>query len=83
MTRLVWDGDAWGGWRQDGRAVSTTEPATGRGDVSLRPRDDIVVSAEWINERLDAIPRVHDVDRLRRLFEAAGADAGDTVVAYC
>ena len=117
----------WGGWRQDGRAVSTTEPATERGDVSLRPRDDIVVSADWINERLDAtgvalvdarpddeytgadgglggnaghipgahqmyweelvesrpVPRVHDVDRLRRLFEAAGAETGDTVVAYC
>ena len=41
-----------GGWREDGRAVTTEEPETVRGDVRLQPTDDVLVSADWIHERL-------------------------------
>ena len=31
----------------------------------------------------DSLPRLHDVETLRKLFVAAGAEPGDTVVSYC
>ena len=119
----------WGGWVEDGRAVSAEVPAVTRGELTLAPVDDVMVSADWIHARLgdasvalvDArpddeytgadggmggmtnpghipgarqmywedliesrdVPRLHDREALRDLFEAAGAEAGDTVVAYC
>ena len=116
-------------WREQGRAVSTDPPPARDGDVTLSAAEDILVSAEWIHERLgddsfalvDArpddeytgedggmggmanpghipgarqmyweeliesreTPRLLPLDRLRSLFEEAGAEEGDTVVAYC
>lgn len=118
-----------GGWEEDGREVSTEEPSFAPGSIRVRPTDAIMVSADWIYERLDdprialidarpddeytgadgglggrahpghipgaahmyweelvesrPLPRVHDRDRLERLFAEASADEGDTVVAYC
>lgn len=43
----------WGGWVEDGRRVSTETPTGSRGTLTLEPRDDILVSADWIHERLD------------------------------
>lgn len=119
----------YGGWIEDGRETSTEEPEFARGDIQLEPRSDILVSADWILERLDddgvalvdarpddeytgddggmggdvhaghipgavqmyweelvesrPVPRVHPSDELAEMFTAAGADQGDTVVAYC
>lgn len=43
-----------GGWREDGRVTSTEEVIVAeRGDLRVRPRDDILVGADWIHERLD------------------------------
>jgi len=43
----------WGGWVEDGHEVSMTELEIQRGELTLSPVDDILVSAEWIHERLD------------------------------
>jgi thiosulfate/3-mercaptopyruvate sulfurtransferase len=118
-----------GGWREEGRDLSVEEPAFEIGDVTLRPRDDVVVDADWVHARLDdpsialvdarpddeytgadggmggrtnpghipgahqmywerlvesrAVPRLHELERLRGLFREAGAEQGETVVAYC
>ncbi len=118
-----------GAWRAEGRPLSTDEPRVGQGSVTLSPRDDVVVSAEWILERLGddqvalvdarpddeytgadggmggmanpghipgaaqmyweelvesrAVPKLRDRDEVAALFAEAGADQGDTVVAYC
>lgn len=42
----------WGGWVSDGREVSTVVPDAATGSLTMRPLDDILVSAEWIQERL-------------------------------
>lgn len=42
------------GWREEGRAVSTEAPPPAPGGtLTLRPLDDVIVSADWLNERLD------------------------------
>ncbi|MEM7414817.1 MAG: rhodanese-like domain-containing protein [Gemmatimonadota bacterium] len=124
----VLDG-GWSGWVDDGRPVSTEAPAIEMGDLTIDVDDDILVSADWIHERLgdatvaliDArpddeytgedggmggmanpghIPGAHQMyweeliesredpitlerEALQSLFAEAGADEGDTVVAYC
>ena len=118
-----------GGWQEDGREVSIESPMFDRGSIFLEAQDDILVSADWIHQRLadptialvDArpddeytgedgglggtahpghipgaaqmyweelvvsrqSPTVQGLDRLTELFMSAGAEAGDTVVAYC
>lgn len=42
----------WGGWVEDGRDVSTAVPEYEVGSLTLAPLDDILVSADWIHERL-------------------------------
>ena len=118
-----------GGWQEDGREISVESPTFNRGSISLVAQDDILVTADWIHQRLldpgtalvDArpddeytgedgglggtsnpghipgaaqmyweelvasrpLPTVHSLDRLTELFLSAGAEEGDTVVAYC
>jgi len=61
-------------WEEEGRAVTVEVPSVRRGDLSLRPDEDRVVSAEWILVRLG-----HDglslVDA-RPDDEYSGADGG-------
>ena len=118
------------GWISSGREVTTEEPpVAGGGTLTLGVRDDVLVSADWIHDRLgegsvalvDArpndeytgedgglgdganpghIPGAHqmyweelidsrespymrDRSQLVTLFDAAGVQDGDTVVAYC
>jgi thiosulfate/3-mercaptopyruvate sulfurtransferase len=63
-----------GGWKEDGRDVTSAEPDIQPGSIRLSPRDDIVVSADWINERLDS-PTLALVDA-RPDDEYTGADGG-------
>ena len=118
-----------GGWQEDGHEISIEVPTFNRGSISLAAQDDILVTADWIHQRLadprtalvDArpddeytgedgglggtahpghipgaaqmyweelvvsrqSPTVHDLDQLTELFVSAGAEEGDTVVAYC
>ena len=118
-----------GGWQEDGREISVESPTFNRGSISLVAQDDILVTADWIHQRLldpgtalvDArpddeytgedgglggtsnpghipgaaqmyweelvvsrpLPTVHRLDQLTELFLSAGAEEGDTVVAYC
>ena len=118
-----------GGWQEDGREISVESPTFNRGSISLVAQDDILVTADWIHQRLldpgtalvDArpddeytgedgglggtsnpghipgaaqmyweelvvsrpLPTVHSLDQLTELFLSAGAEEGDTVVAYC
>ena len=118
-----------GGWQEDAREVSMDDPEVVPGDIELALQSDILVSADWINERLNVdrvalidarpdneytgedgglggrvnpghipggvqmywenliesrpVPRLHERSELRTLFNDAGADDGDTVVAYC
>jgi thiosulfate/3-mercaptopyruvate sulfurtransferase len=63
-----------GGWTEDGRAVST-EPATlAKGDLTLAPRDDILVDADWIHQRLGD-PSIALIDA-RPDDEYTGEDGG-------
>lgn len=124
----VLDG-GWAGWVADGRSVSTEAPEVQVGDLTIEVDDEILVSADWVHERLgnesvaliDArpddeytgedggmggmanpghIPGAHQMyweeliesrenpvmlerEALQALFTDAGADEGDTVVAYC
>ena len=117
------------GWQEDGREISVESPMFNRGSISLVAQDDILVTADWIHQRLldprtalvDArpddeytgedgglggtsnpghipgaaqmyweelvvsrpLPTVHSLDQLTELFLSAGAEEGDTVVAYC
>jgi len=61
-------------WKEEGRLVSTETPRVTRGNLTLRPRTDRLVSAEWILVRLG-----HDnlslVDA-RPDDEFSGADGG-------
>jgi thiosulfate/3-mercaptopyruvate sulfurtransferase len=61
-------------WREEGREVTTVEPSPGRGEVVLSPRDDILVRANWIRDRLDDAS-VALVDA-RPDDEYTGADGG-------
>ena len=118
-----------GGWQEDVREISVESPTFNRGSISLVAQDDILVTADWIHQRLldpgtalvDArpddeytgedgglggtsnpghipgaaqmyweelvvsrpLPTVHSLDQLTELFLSAGAEEGDTVVAYC
>ena len=63
-----------GGWREEGREVTAREPEAVRGEVRLDPREDILVSADWIHERLDA-EGIALVDA-RPDDEYTGADGG-------
>lgn len=63
-----------GGWVEDGRPLSTDVPAVTRGDVTLAPVDDVLVSADWIHARLDD-PSIALVDA-RPDDEYTGADGG-------
>ena len=118
-----------GGGQEDGREISVESPTFNRGSISLVAQDDILVTADWIHQRLldpgtalvDArpddeytgedgglggtsnpghipgaaqmyweelvvsrpLPTVHSLAQLTELFLSAGAEEGDTVVAYC
>ena len=106
----------------------TNRPAPDNAELDIDVRDNMIVDAEWVHERIDdpnvAIldarppaeysgatpgegidrpghipgarnvfwqtlvesaddPRLRDEAELRRIFEEAGVDADDTVVAYC
>ncbi|MEQ9399475.1 MAG: rhodanese-like domain-containing protein [Longimicrobiales bacterium] len=63
-----------GAWREEGRPVAGSTAAWAPGSVTLRPRPDVVVDAEWILERLDA-PRIALVDA-RPDDEYTGSDGG-------
>ncbi len=63
-----------GAWNHEGRALATDEPAFAAGEVTLRPRADVVVDADWVAARLDD-PAVTLVDA-RRGEEYTGADGG-------
>ena len=39
-------------WRAEGRAVTTEVPTPNRGSITLRPRDDVVVTAAWVASKL-------------------------------
>jgi len=62
-----------GGWKEDGRAVSTEAPELASGSVTLHPRPDVVVDADWVLRRLDD-PAVTIVDA-RSDAQYTGADA--------
>jgi thiosulfate/3-mercaptopyruvate sulfurtransferase len=114
-------------WTEEGRPLSTEVPAApARGALTLRPKPDIVVDAQWVlgnledpelalvdarypeeytgegqeTERVGHIPgagsapwvdlvqsrevfRFRPVDEMAAVFDAAGADPGETVVPYC
>lgn len=61
-------------WKSEERPLSTGTPEAARGSLTARPRADMVVSAEWILERLD-----DDATLLidaRPVDEYTGADGG-------
>lgn len=64
----------WGGWVEEGRPVFLESPNVTRGVLTLRPVDDILVSADWIHERLGD-ESVALVDA-RPDAEYTGADGG-------
>ena len=63
-----------GAWREEGRELSTESPSPEPGNVTVHPRDDIIVSADWIHERLDE-PSLALVDA-RPDDEYTGEDGG-------
>ncbi len=63
-----------GGWKEDGRAVSTEVPTFAPGSVTLRPRTDVVVDADWVLSRLDDTA-VTVIDA-RAADQYTGADGG-------
>lgn len=63
-----------GAWREEGRPVTATAGSWARGSVTLRPRTDVVVDADWVRARLDA-PDLALVDA-RPDNEYTGADNG-------
>lgn len=40
-------------WRAEGRPISTADPEIERGALAPRPRADVVVTADWVVDRLD------------------------------
>jgi len=48
-------------WKAEGRPVTTEAPQATRGDLTPRPAGDVVVTAEWVRDRLDA-PHVAVID---------------------
>lgn len=63
-----------GAWREEGRALSRDEPRVAPGAVSLSPRVEAMVNAEWIHGRLDD-PAITLIDA-RPDEEYTGADGG-------
>ncbi len=63
-----------GAWQEEGRAVTTEEPAFAPGSVTLRPRAGVMVDADWIHARLDD-PALTLIDA-RPDEEYTGADNG-------
>lgn len=61
-------------WRADGHPVDRETPRWARGSVSVAPRTDVVVSADWVAERLGR-PGLALVDA-RPDDEYTGADGG-------
>lgn len=61
-------------WRAEGRAVSTEAPQVRVGSFTPRPRADVLVSADWIHQRL-ADPKLVLVDA-RPDNEYTGTDGG-------
>lgn len=64
----------YGGWMEDGRSVSTEAVAVTRGELTLEPRNDILVDADWIHDRLGD-PSIALVDA-RPDDEYTGEDGG-------
>lgn len=62
------------GWQEDGREVSVELPVFDRGSISLTAQDDILVTADWIHQRL-LDPRTALVDA-RPDDEYTGEDGG-------
>ncbi len=63
-----------GGWQEEGREVTTDEPQAERGSLTLRPRPEVIVGAEWVLERLDD-PAITLIDA-RPEDEYTGEDGG-------
>jgi len=42
-----------GGWQRDGRPTSDEAPSFEPGELTLHPRDDVIVGAAWVLEHLD------------------------------
>jgi thiosulfate/3-mercaptopyruvate sulfurtransferase len=63
-----------GGWREDGRAISTEPADLAKGDLTLAPQDDILVDADWIHQRLED-PSIALIDA-RPDDEYTGEDGG-------
>lgn len=113
-----------GAWKAAGQSVTADLPTAERGNVTLHPRPELIVEADWVRMNADAdgyalvdgraraffdgvredrgkaghIPgagslpwpelideslMLEDEQSLRAVFEAAGVQSGDTVVAYC
>lgn len=64
----------WGGWEADGRPVSTVVPDVEPGSLTVQVDDEILVSADWIHERLED-PTVALIDA-RPDEEYTGEDGG-------
>jgi thiosulfate/3-mercaptopyruvate sulfurtransferase len=63
-----------GAWQEEGRPVSTSEPAFAAGSVTLHPRAGVVVDADWVLAHLED-PSVSLLDA-RPDDEYTGADGG-------
>lgn len=113
-----------GAWKAAGQSVTADLPTAERGNVTLLPRPELIVEADWVRMNADAdgyalvdgraraffdgvredrgkaghIPgagslpwpelideslMLEDEQSLRAVFDAAGVQSGDTVVAYC
>ncbi|MEJ2237834.1 MAG: rhodanese-like domain-containing protein [Gemmatimonadales bacterium] len=113
-----------GAWKAAGQSVTADVPSAERGDVTVHPRPELIVEADWVQMNADAdgyalvdgraraffdgvredrgkaghIPgasslpwpelideslMLKDEQALRAVFDAAGVQSGDTVVAYC
>lgn len=64
-------------WRAAGRPVETAEPAARRGAFTPRPRNDILVDADWVRSHLrDSTVALIDA---RPAEQYSGAEAGEGV----
>ncbi|HEX5872590.1 MAG TPA: rhodanese-like domain-containing protein, partial [Longimicrobium sp.] len=65
-------------WRKEDRPVSTEAPSNGGGSLTVRPRNDIVVDADWVRSRLGNDSTLVLVDA-RPPAEYTGETAGDGI----
>lgn len=113
-----------GAWKAAGQSVTADLPTAQRGNVTLHPRPELIVGADWVQmnaeadgyalvdgraraffdgvredrgkaghipgagslpwpELIDESLMLKDEQSLRAVFDAAGVQSGDTVVAYC